>query len=75
MEKLFSSEFWETLLSGAREWIVAELPGLLIIIIVLLIISRIVAFSLNKFKKSLVTRAGKNEKKDAAEVEKRINTL
>ncbi|MFW5774369.1 MAG: mechanosensitive ion channel family protein [Tangfeifania sp.] len=75
MEKLFSAEFWETLLSGAREWIVAELPGLLIIIIVLLVISRIVAFSLNKFKKSLVARAGKNEKKDAAEVEKRINTL
>lgn len=75
MEKLFSSEFWETLLSGAREWIVAELPGLVIIIIVLLVISRIVAFSLKKFKKSLVTRAGKDEKKDAAEVEKRINTL
>jgi small conductance mechanosensitive channel len=75
MEKLFSSEFWETLLSGAREWIVAELPGLLIIIIVLLVISRIVAFSLKKFKKSLVTRASKNEKKDAGEVEKRINTL
>jgi len=75
MENLFSAEFWETLLSGAREWIVAELPGLVIIIIVLLVISRIVAFSLKKFKKSLVTRAGKNEKKDAAEVEKRINTL
>jgi len=75
MEKLFTNEFWETLLSGAREWIVSELPGLVIIIIVLLVLSRVVTFSLKKFKKSLITRAGKNEKKDAAEVEKRINTL
>jgi len=75
MEKLFSTEFWETFLSSAREWIVAELPGLVIIIIVLIILSRIVAFLLKKFKKSLVKRAGKSEKKDAAEVEKRINTL
>lgn len=75
MEKLFSTEFWETFLSSAREWIVAELPGLVIIIIVLLVLSRMVAFSLKKFKKSLVKRAGKSEKKDAAEVEKRINTL
>lgn len=75
MEKLFSTEFWETLLTNAREWIVAELPGLVIIIIVLLVLNWIVTFSLKKFKKSLIARAEKNEKKDAVEVAKRINTL
>ena len=75
MENLFTAEFWEKLIGSAREWIITELPGLIILILVFIILGRIVAFSLKKFKKSLIHRAGKNEKKDPAEVEKRINTL
>jgi small conductance mechanosensitive channel len=75
MEKLFSNEFWETLLSGAREWIVTELPGLLIIIVVMFILFRAFSFTLKKVKLKMITRAGKAKDKDAGEVEKRINTL
>lgn len=75
MEKLFTSEFWEILLSGARNWIVGELPGLLIIIVVMLIIFRVFSYSLKKVKNSMIARAGKAKDKDANEVEKRINTL
>ena len=75
MEILFSTEFWETLLSGTREWIVGELPGLLIIIVVMLVIFRAFSYSLNKVKKTMIARAGKDKDKDAGEVEKRINTL
>lgn len=75
MEKLFTSEFWETLLSGTRNWIVGELPGLLIIIVVMLIIFRVFSYSLKKVKNSMIVRAGKAKDKDANEVEKRINTL
>jgi len=75
MEKLFTNDFWETLLSGAREWIVTELPGLLIIIVAIFIIFRVFSFSLNKVKKTLIAHAQKDKDKDAGEVEKRINTL
>jgi len=75
MENLFSNEFWETLLTGAREWIVTELPGLLIIIVVMLIIFKTFSFTLKKVKMRMIARAGKAKDKDAGEVEKRINTL
>ncbi|SHJ52951.1 small conductance mechanosensitive channel [Tangfeifania diversioriginum] len=75
MEKFFSNEFWETLIAGAREWIVTELPGLLIIIVVMLIIFKTFSFTLKKVKMRLIARAGKAKDKDAGEVEKRINTL
>jgi small conductance mechanosensitive channel len=75
MEKLFTNEFWETLLSGAREWIVTELPGLLIIIVVMLITFKAFSFTLKKVKMRMIARAGKTKDKNAGEVEKRINTL
>ncbi len=75
MEQLFSNEFWQTLIGGAQKWIISELPGLIFLIVALIIVFRIFAFSLKRFQKSLIKRAGKAEKKDAGEVEKRINTL
>jgi moderate conductance mechanosensitive channel len=75
MEKLFSNEFWETLLVSAREWIISELPSLLIIIIAMIIVFRLLSAVLNKFKKILIKRASKNERGDVTETEKRINTL
>jgi len=68
-------EFWETLLFGAREWIVTELPGLLIIIVVMLITFKAFSFTLKKVKMRMIARAGKAKDKDSGEVEKRINTL
>jgi len=75
MEKIFSHEFWEALLSDAQEWIISELPGLLIIIIALIIGFRLLSALLKRLKKILVRRASKSEKGDAPETEKRINTL
>ena len=75
MEKLFTAEFWETLTSSAWEWIITELPGLIITILVFVILGRIVAFLLKKFKKRLIYRAESDETKDAGEVKKRIQTL
>jgi len=75
MEKIFSNEFWEALLSDAQEWIISELPGLLIIIIALIIGFRLLSALLKRLKKILVRRASKSKKGDAPETEKRINTL
>jgi moderate conductance mechanosensitive channel len=75
MEKILSNEFWEALLSDVQKWIISELPGLLIIIIALIIGFRILSALLKRTKKILVHRASKSEKGNAAETEKRINTL
>ena len=75
MEKLFTNEFWDTLLKDLQGWIINELPGLIIIIIVLFVLSRFFAFSLKRMKQSLIRKAKKSDKRDVSEVEKRINTL
>lgn len=75
MEQLITTEFWDTLLTNAQNWIISELPGLVVIIILFIIAFRILSFLLKRFKKIFIQRAEKNENKDATEVEKRINTL
>ena len=75
MEQLITTEFWDTLLTNAQNWIISELPGLVVIMILFIIAFRILSFLLKRLKKIFIQRAEKSEKKDATEVEKRINTL
>ena len=75
MEEVISSDFWEELFINARTWLITELPGLIIITIILLIALRFSAFILKKLKNSLIHRAEKTEKRDIVEAEKRITTL
>jgi moderate conductance mechanosensitive channel len=75
MEEIISTDFWEEVWLTGQEWVINELPGLIIIIIVLLIASRFLRFVLNKLKNTLINRADKNEKHDILEAEKRIKTL
>ncbi len=75
MEKLFTTDYWGKISTSIQEWTISELPGLIITIIVLIILFRLLAFSLNRLKKTLVSRAQKSDKGDVNEVEKRIYTL
>jgi small-conductance mechanosensitive channel len=75
MEKLLTSEFWKTVIENLQEWVISELPGLLIMILVLFLVYRIFGFSLKKLKKTLIKRADKNTTVDTVEAEKRIKTL
>lgn len=75
MEKLFTTEFWDTVITNLQEWVISELPGIIIIILLLLVLFRIVSYSLKRLKRTLIGRAQKSEKGDAGEIEKRINTL
>jgi len=75
MEEIITTDFWKDLFETGQDWIITELPGLIIIIIVLLIASRIISFVLNKLKRTLIHRAEKNEKENLPEIEKRITTL
>lgn len=75
MEEIITTDFWEDLYAGAKNWIINELPGLIIVFIVILIALRVSSFILKKLKKTLIHRADKKNKHDLAEAEKRINTL
>jgi len=75
MEEVITSDFWEELFMNARTWIITELPGLIIITLILLVALRFSAFILKKLKNTLIHRAEKTDKRDIREAEKRITTL
>ncbi len=62
-------------MNSAKTWVVTELPGLLIILVLLFIALRVVKFTIKRVKKGLSSRVEKREETDAPEVEKRISTL
>ncbi len=75
MQELFTTDFWSKLLNSSIDWAINELPGLIILIIALLIMLRVVKFSINRMKKILIRRAENDPSVDTQEAEKRINTL
>lgn len=75
MEKFISKTFWTELLNKGQEWLVSELPGLIIVLLIFILTLRIVRFSIKKLKKTLIKRAEKSKTTDTAESTKRINTL
>jgi len=76
MDQLIQGEFWKGLLIGIREWLVSELPGILVVIVIMVAVLRTVKFLLKRLKKTLIKRAQKREQAgDAGEAEKRITTL
>ena len=75
MEEIITTDFWEELWTKGQGWIITELPGLIIIILVLIVVSRFTRFVLRKLKNTLISRAEKKETHDVAEAEKRIKTL
>lgn len=75
MENLTNKEFYSDILSSFLDWVIAELPGILIITIILFIGLRLIKFSVRKMRDTLLRRAEKSSKQDVAEAEKRINTL
>ncbi len=75
MEKFFTTEFWEMLLESIGNWVITELPGLIIIIVAFFALQHFIRFGLERLNKTLMTRAENDEKVDTGEAHKRINTL
>lgn len=75
MNKIFDAEFWTNVLDKLQVWVVEELPGLLILTLVVVIGLRLLSYLLKKLKKRMVSHADKKEEIDEVEAEKRINTL
>jgi len=72
MKNLISPEFWQDVLDKILNWVVTELPSIIILLVVVLIALRILKLALNRLGKIILKRS--HSQKDT-EAEKRINTL
>lgn len=75
MDTLIKKDIMIQQLEKLQEWLITELPLIIILIIGVLIFMKIIKFSLKRLNKTIIKRAQKNEKVDSQEAEKRINTL
>ncbi len=75
MENLLSKNFWDQFIQAAENWIIKDLPSLIIVVVLIFISFRIANVLLKTLKTSLIKRAEKKPNTDSSELEKRINTL
>ncbi|HKK58677.1 MAG TPA: mechanosensitive ion channel family protein, partial [Salinivirga sp.] len=75
MKNFLTEDFWTSIFEKASNWVINELPSIIILLIFTFIAFRLVRFLLNRLKKMIIKRAQRMDKDDASETEKRINTL
>jgi moderate conductance mechanosensitive channel len=75
MQEIFTATFWETLIEKLINWMVGDLPGLLVVAVVIFAAFKIVRFSMKRLRIGMAHRAEKNDKVDTNEAVKRIETL
>jgi small conductance mechanosensitive channel len=75
MNKFLTTDFWETFAAKLSEWVITDLPALLILIVLLVITLRVSAVLIRKLKKILIKRMAHQEEEPDLEIEKRLNTL
>ncbi len=72
MEKFITQAFWQDIYQKALEWILTELPSLVIFFIVILILLKVFSAGLDRIGRVILKRS--EEQKDS-EAEKRVKTL
>lgn len=75
MRTYLSEEFWTEALRVAANWVISDLPGLVIIVLLFFIALKMIKVFADKLRKALIGRADKNSSIDTDEATKRINTL
>lgn len=75
MNKYFDTAFWNELLINVINWLIYELPAILIILIVMMFMLRLNRMIFRRLNKLLISRTRKHQEEESAETEKRINTL
>lgn len=75
MNKILTSELWETFYRQGLNWVITDLPSILILTVIVLVLLRIIRVALNRLRKLFIHRAEISEGVDEIEAEKRINTL
>jgi small conductance mechanosensitive channel len=75
MIPLSITSFMNNLLSSLYEWIITELPGILILIVATLIVLKVYKTFVRKLRNIIIKRSGKKEGTQTQETEKRVETL
>ncbi|MBN1388565.1 MAG: mechanosensitive ion channel family protein [Bacteroidales bacterium] len=75
MKDVFNKELILDLWEKIQDWVVQDLPLILILTIALIVLLRVIRFAIKRLKKSIIKHSAKIEKVDIEESEKRINTL
>ncbi len=75
MENIFTPEFWESFAKSLTDWIISELPSIIILVVLLIISLRVGYFMVRKLKSLLVKKTVNKKDEPNLEVEKRLNTL
>ncbi len=75
MKEVFSGEFWTTFAEQLTNWLVTELPAIIILIIVFVVALRLSFYLIEKLRKVMVKRTERRHDEPDLEVEKRLNTL
>ena len=75
MENILEQTFWTEFFKSGQNWLIAELPGLLIALVLFYLALKIVGSSVKKLNKKFLNNAKQNDKADTDEAGKRINTL
>ena len=76
MDKLFTTEFWEKVTSTLSNWVITELPSIVILIVLLIVSLKLMTFFISKLRKILAQRAlNQTTDEPNTEAEKRVNTL
>ncbi len=75
MNEVFAKEFWQSLYSNLADWLTANLPPILLTILVFFILVRLFTYFMGKLKKIMLNRTAKRRPETVDEDEKRVNTL
>jgi small-conductance mechanosensitive channel len=75
MEKMLTNNFWERWLQILIDWIVNQLPSVILLIILLIVSLRLVAFFINRTRDILQKRTLAHPDGPDLEAEKRLHTL
>jgi len=72
MENLITVDFWQNVYEKSLNWIISELPPLVIMLILVIVSLRVIRVAFNRMSKVILKRTQQAEDKEA---EKRVNTL
>lgn len=75
MEQFFTIGFWNQFVNGLVHWLIKDLPGILILIVLLIVVLRVSFGLVNRLKSVLIKRMANHDGEPDLEVEKRVNTL
>lgn len=75
MDKFFTVSFWNELANGLSHWVIKDLPGILVLIVLLIVALRVSSGLVRRLKNVLIKRMANHDGEPDLEVEKRVNTL